>query len=120
MSTRTRKGRKGTVTRGAADIGALTHQALYRQFSPSRAARLWELYSAMGVSLDTLARASKILKGLGVTKDNDAQWSFYTNDNGALELWNEEDETWVEVEHLTLKRLADEAFESPAARPHKG
>jgi hypothetical protein len=81
-------------------IDRLTKAALYRHFSPIQAARLWSLYE-MGVSLSTLARATKVLKGLGVNPSNDHEWSFFTDSEAhapvPLEMYHEETETWIEI-----------------------
>ena len=87
-------------------LKALTHTALRFHFSAPRARRLWELHE-MGVSLDTLSRGWKVLVGLGVTPENDREWSFYTDVKESplpLCLWHVQTGTWIEV--VVLDALA--------------
>lgn len=83
----------------SATLRRLTRTALRRHFSAPRARRLWELHQ-MGVSLDTISRAWKVLSGFGVTPENDRDWSFYTDvaqEPLPLCLWHSRTGTWIEV-----------------------
>jgi hypothetical protein len=84
------------------DLPALTDAALDRHFSPGRAARLRELMRDCGLGLDTVARAHKILVGLGVSPKNDKRWMFSICDGEpvGLEIWNPDDGTFVTVQVL--------------------
>lgn len=81
-------------------LEVLADAALDRHFSPGRAERLrYLMREGNGLSLDVVARAHKVLLGLGVNPSNDHHWGFFLSDDDpkGLELWDVRDGTLITI-----------------------